>query len=65
MQEVEKYLDDCRIKNFKQVRIIHGMGTGALRDAVHDYLDKCDFIDSYRYGDFSEGATGATVVIFK
>ena len=65
MAEVEKYLDDCRVKNFKQVRIIHGMGTGALRDAVHDYLDKCDFIDSYRYGDSHEGLTGATVVIFK
>ena len=65
MNEVEKYLDDCRVKHFKQVRIIHGMGTGALRDAVHDYLDKCDFIDSYRYGDSHEGLTGATVVIFK
>ncbi|MBR4378235.1 MAG: Smr/MutS family protein [Bacilli bacterium] len=65
MAEVEKYIDDCRVKNFKQVRIIHGMGTGALRDAVHDYLDRCDFIDSYRYGDSHEGATGATVVIFK
>ena len=65
MPEVEKYLDDCRLKHFKQVRIIHGMGTGALRDAVRDYLDKCDFVDSYRYGDQHEGATGATVVIFK
>ena len=65
MPEVEKYLDDCRLKHFKQVRIIHGMGTGALRDAVRDYLDKCDFVDSYRYGDQHEGATGATVVILK
>ena len=65
MPEVEKYLDDCRLKHFKQVRIIHGMGTGALRDAVRDYLDRCDFVDSYRYGDQHEGATGATVVILK
>jgi len=65
MVEVEKYLDDCLLKNFKQVRIIHGMGTGALRDAVHDYLDTCDFVDSYRLGDMNEGSTGATVVIFK
>ena len=65
MPEVEKYLDDCRLKHFKQVRIIHGMGTGALRDAVRDYLDRCDFVDSYRYGDQHEGSTGATVVILK
>lgn len=65
MAEVEKYLDDCRVKNFKQVRIIHGMGTGALRDAVRDYLDTCDFVDSYRYGEQFEGSTGATVVILK
>ena len=65
MPEVEKYLDDCRIKHFKQVRIIHGMGTGALRDAVRDYLDRCDFVDSYRSGDQHEGSTGATVVILK
>ena len=65
MPEVEKYLDDCRIKHFKQVRIIHGMGTGALRDAVRDYLASCDFVDSYRSGDSHEGSTGATVVILK
>ena len=65
MPEVEKYLDDCRLKHFKQVRIIHGMGTGALRDAVRDYLDRCDFVDSYRSGDQHEGSTGATVVILK
>lgn len=65
MEEVKKYLDDCLVKHFKQVRIIHGMGTGALRDAVRDYLDTCDFVDSYRYGESFEGATGATVVIFK
>ena len=65
MPEVEKYLDDCRLKHFKQVRIIHGMGTGALRDAVRDYLDRCSFVDSYRSGDQHEGSTGATVVILK
>ena len=65
MAEVEKYLDDCLLKNFKTVRIIHGMGTGALRDAVRDYLDKCDFVESYRYGESFEGSTGATVVNLK
>ena len=65
MEEVKKYLDDCLLKHFKQVRIIHGMGTGALRDAVREYLNTCSFVDSYRSGDQHEGSTGATVVIFK
>ena len=63
--ELAKYLDDCLVRHFKEVRIIHGMGTGALRDAVRDYLDSCDFVDSYRYGESFEGATGATVVTLK
>ena len=65
MAEVEKYLDDCLLKNFKVVRIIHGMGTGALRDAVWDYLSSCKFVESYRYGESFEGSTGATVVTLK
>ena len=65
MEEVKKYLDDCLVKHFKQVRIIHGMGTGALRDAVREYLDTCDFVESYRFGESFEGATGATVVVLK
>lgn len=65
MEEVKKYLDDCLLKNFKTVRIIHGMGTGALRDAVRDYLDTCNFVESYRYGESFEGSTGATVVTLK
>ena len=65
MAEVEKYLDDCLLKNFKVVRIIHGMGTGALRDAVWDYLSTCKFVESYRYGESFEGSTGATVVTLK
>lgn len=63
--ELAKYLDDCLLRHFKEVRIIHGMGTGALRQAVRDYLDSCSFVDSYRYGESFEGATGATVVTLK
>ena len=62
---VGKYLDDCRIKHFKQVRIIHGMGTGQLRTAIWAYLKKCDFIEEYHYGGYADGGSGATIVIFK
>ena len=59
-----KYIDNCRLKHFKQVRIIHGFGSGALRKMTREYLDKQKDL-SYRAGDGSEGGGGATVVIFK
>lgn len=62
--QLVKYIDNCRIKHFKQVRIIHGFGSGALRKMVREYLDKQKDL-SYRPGDASEGGGGATVVIFK
>jgi len=65
LYEVEKYLDGARLKRFSQVRIIHGFGTGALKRAIHDYLNKCDFVGSFRPGDQHEGSGGATVVKFK
>lgn len=64
MLEVQKYIDGCRVRRHKQVRIIHGYGSGALRKAVHNFLDKQKDL-TYRLGDASEGASGATVVIFK
>ena len=60
-----KYLDDVRIRNFKEVRIIHGMGTGALKNAVHSYLDKCDFVAEYHLGGQFDGLSGATIVKLK
>lgn len=65
VQAVAKYLDDARVKHFSQVRVIHGMGTGALRTAVHNYLKTCDFIKEFHYGGTYDGGTGATIVIFK
>lgn len=59
-----KYIDNCRLKHFKQVRIIHGFGSGALRKMTREYLDTQKDL-SYRAGDGSEGGGGATVVIFK
>ncbi len=61
---LEKYLDDCRLKRFSTVRIIHGFGTGALRNMVKAYLDTQKDL-TYRPGHMNEGAGGATVVMFK
>ena len=65
MIKVEKYLDQCQLKGHKQVRLIHGFGSGALKNAIREYLKKCSFIESYRSGNEYEGGGGATVVYLK
>lgn len=65
LKELDKYIDDALVAHYKEVRIIHGSGTGALRNAVHDYLNKRKEIKSYRLGGLGEGGVGATVVYFK
>lgn len=62
---VDKYLDDAYLAHLPQVRIIHGRGTGALRNAVHAHLKKCKYVESYRLGEFGEGDMGVTIVNFK
>lgn len=61
-EALEKYLDNVKIKNIKQVRIIHGFGNGVLRKMVHEYLSTLKGV-KYRLGDINEGGGGATVVI--
>jgi DNA mismatch repair protein MutS2 len=59
---LDKYLDDARLSHLNKVRIVHGKGTGALRNAVQNYLRKQKWVKSYRAGDFGEGDAGVTVV---
>ena len=47
------------------VRLVHGHGTGALRNAIHKYLKQCKHVDSFRLGGEGEGGMGATVVSLK
>ncbi|MBE6131788.1 MAG: endonuclease MutS2 [Erysipelotrichaceae bacterium] len=63
--ELDKYIDDAIVARYKEVRIVHGSGTGALREAVHNYLNRRKEIKSYRLGGLGEGGVGATVVYFK
>ncbi len=65
LPEVDKYLDDAYLSNMKKIRIVHGKGTGALRNAVHSHLKKSKYIKSYRLGEFGEGDVGVTIVEFK
>ena len=62
---VDKYLDEARVAHLKSVRIVHGKGTGALRNAVHAYLRKQQWIKSFRLGDFGEGDAGVTIVTLR
>lgn len=63
--KLDKYLDDAYLSHLPQVTIIHGRGTGALRNAVHAHLKKCKYVKSYRIGEFGEGDQGVTIVTFK
>ncbi|MCG8512802.1 MAG: endonuclease MutS2 [Halanaerobiales bacterium] len=62
-QRLDKYLDDVFLTGLKQVEIIHGKGTGALRVAVKDQLEKNPHVSSYRPGRQEEGGTGVTIAI--
>ena len=62
---VDKFLDDCSLANLKTARIVHGKGTGKLRNSIHDFLKKQPQVKSYRMGNYGEGEMGVTVVEFK
>lgn len=62
---VDKYLDDAYLAHLPKVTIIHGRGTGALKEAVHAHLKRTKYVKSYRVGGFGEGDHGVTIVEFK
>jgi DNA mismatch repair protein MutS2 len=62
---LDKYLDDAYLARLHQVTIIHGVGTGALRNAVQAHCKKTNYIKAYRLGEYGEGGYGVTVVDFK
>jgi len=62
LDRLDQYLYDAFMAGLPSVRIVHGKGTGRLRQAVHGSLAKHPLVRSYRLGEHGEGAYGATVV---
>ena len=62
---LDKYLDDAYLAHLPSVRVVHGKGTGALRNAVHNHLKRLKYVKEYRLGEYGEGDAGVTIVTFK
>ena len=62
---VDKFLDDAALSHIQVVRIVHGKGTGKLREGIHRFLRKHPHVNSFRMGTFGEGEMGVTVVELK
>lgn len=62
---MDSYLDQAILGNLESVSIIHGFGTGTIRKAVWEYLKKCPYAKSYRFGQEGEGLNGVTIVKLK
>ena len=67
LPRLDEYLDDAFMAGVPSVRVIHGKGTGTLRQAVREYLAKHSLVKSYRSGAYGEGGNGVqkTIVIHR
>lgn len=65
LAKVGDYLDDAYMSHLSEVRIVHGKGTGKLRDAVQHELKRIKYVKSFRLGEYGEGDAGVTVVKLK
>ena len=61
---LDKYLDDAYMSHLNNVRVVHGKGSGILRQAVHNYLKSVPYVKSFKLGEFGEGDAGVTIVTF-
>jgi DNA mismatch repair protein MutS2 len=62
---LEKYLDDAQLSGAAEVRVVHGKGTGALRQGIQKFLRQHKGVKSFGIAPFGEGGDGVTVVQLK
>ena len=62
VESIDKYLDDASMAGLTEVILIHGKGTGALRNGIHQYLKNHNHVKTFRLGRFGEGEAGVTIV---
>ena len=62
LPKLDQYLNDAFMAGLCQVKIIHGKGTGTLRQVVHEQLSHHPLVESYRLGGYGEGGAGVTIV---
>ncbi len=65
ISKLDKYLDEAYMSHLPSVRVVHGKGSGILRQAVHRYLKNIPYVKSYKLGEFGEGDSGVTIVTFR
>jgi len=65
LEQLSEYMDAAYARSYREVRIVHGKGTGALRSAVDRFLKTCPMVKSHRLGAFGEGEGGVTIVTFR
>lgn len=64
-EQLSSWFDAAVARSYKELRIVHGKGTGALRSAVERYLKRSKFVKEWRPGAFGEGEAGVTIVTLK
>ena len=64
-QDLDKYLDNASVAHLHQVRIIHGKGTGKLREGIHQYLRKSKYVTKFNLAGYGEGDYGVTIAYLK
>ena len=65
LHETEKHLDSALISGMSFVHILHGKGTGALMEAIHEFLSEQSFVANFHFADEDQGGAGITVVEFE
>lgn len=65
MSSLDHYIDAALLANYPKVTIIHGVGTGALRQGVQDFLKRHSSVQKHEFAPANQGGTGATIVTFK